>query len=67
MRTVASSPRLDSTDFRHAALGVLEQLVDQLHWILVLTRAAGALETSVPTLSPQTILSMLPSSPMLKT
>ena len=67
MRTVASSPRLDSTDFVHPAFGVLEQFVDQLHWVPVLAHSAGALETSVPTLSPLTILSMLLSSPMLKT
>ena len=32
VRTVASSPRLDSTDLSIRLLGVLEQFVDQLHW-----------------------------------
>ena len=51
----------------HPALRVCEQFVDHLHRSRAPHSAAGPLETSVPTFSPETILSMFVSSAMLKT
>ena len=66
MRTVASSPRLDSTDFAIRVLGVCQQFVSDCHGRF-LSRREGPLDTNVPTVSPLTILSMFSSSAMLKT
>ena len=41
MRTVASSPRVDSTDFAIRSLASVEQFVDQLHWFRVLAQVGG--------------------------
>ena len=67
MRTVASSPRLASTDFSIRPLASSSNSSISSTSSAPPNYSAGALETSVPTFSPLTILSMLLSSPTLKT